>query len=109
MLRLTLEGPELEEYTSLSPGDHIKIFAPDSIGGTVMRDYTPRHYDAFTGRLDIDFALHEAGPATLWAINAKIGDAAEIGVAHPARSSFLAKPAGGMARGIRLLGCRRRR
>ena len=32
-----------------------------------MRDYTPRRHDAAAGTLEIDFALHDAGPATQWA------------------------------------------
>ncbi|GGO27370.1 siderophore-interacting protein [Gemmobacter aquaticus] len=79
MLRLTLAGPELDGFVSMSPGDHIKIFVPDGAGGTAMRDYTPRRYDAANGTLDIDFALHDAGPATLWAMQAKVGDVAQIG------------------------------
>ena len=45
MLRLTLGGPELEGFVSAAPDDHIKVFAPDETGATVMRDYTPRRYD----------------------------------------------------------------
>lgn len=79
MLRLRLGGAELAGFASPSPGDHIKLFVPDGVGGTAMRDYTPRRYDRAEGWLDIDFALHEAGPATHWALHAKPGDRAEIG------------------------------
>lgn len=79
MLRLVLTGPALEGFASMSPDDHIKVFVPDGTGGTAMRDYTPRRYDAAAGALWLDFALHEAGPATLWALSVKPGDAAEIG------------------------------
>lgn len=79
MLRLTLAGPELEGFSSPGAGDHIKLFVPDGAGGTTMRDYTPRRHDPVAGTLDIDFALHDAGPATLWALGAKVGDMAEIG------------------------------
>ncbi len=79
MLRLTLSGPELEGFVSLSPGDHIKIFVPDGQGGQAMRDYTPRHHDAAQGTLVIDFALHDAGLATQWALSVQPGDKAEIG------------------------------
>lgn len=90
MLRLTLAGRALEGFTSLSPEDHIKLFVPDGAGGVVMRDYTPRRYDAAAHRLEIDFALHEAGPATLWAMAAQIGDEAEIG--GPRGSQVIAGP-----------------
>lgn len=79
MLRLRLGGPELAGFASSSPGDHVKLFVPDGTGGTTMRDYTPRRFDLTAGWLEIDFALHDAGPATLWALQARPGDAAEIG------------------------------
>jgi len=44
-----------------------------------MRDFTPRRFDRTLGTLIIDFALHEAGPATRWATSAQIGDTLEIG------------------------------
>ena len=43
------------------------------------RDYTPRAYDAERCELTIDFALHDAGPATVWALAAKPGDELQIG------------------------------
>lgn len=79
MLRLRLGGPELEGFVSPSPSDHVKLFVPDGAGGQAMRDYTPRRFDGAAGWLEIDFALHDAGPATLWALQARIGDVAEIG------------------------------
>jgi NADPH-dependent ferric siderophore reductase len=82
MLRLTLAGDELAGFTSLAPDDHIKVFAPEGEGeggGTAMRDYTPRRYDAEKNELTVDFAIHEAGPVTAWAVNAKPGDEARIG------------------------------
>jgi len=51
-----------------------------------MRDYTPRRHDAKANTLEIDFALHDAGPATQWAENAKPGDV--LGVGGP-RGSFI--------------------
>ena len=44
-----------------------------------MRDYTPRRFDTGTRSLVIDFAVHDAGPATLWALSAKAGDTLTIG------------------------------
>lgn len=80
MLRLTLTGDELDGFTSLSPDDHIKVFS-GGVGGAELerRDYTPRRYDPRKGELDIDFAMHDAGPITDWARMANPGDAAEIG------------------------------
>lgn len=79
MLRITLGGQDLVGFTSLSPDDHVKILLPSAAGEEERRDYTPRRYDAETGSLAIDFAVHEAGPATQWAVNAKVGDELQIG------------------------------
>jgi NADPH-dependent ferric siderophore reductase len=91
MLRITLAGAELAGFTSLGFDDHIKLFfpkqppacsestaGPESAERPPMRDYTPR-YDAAAGRLHIDFAIHDAGPATDWALHAKVGDSLLIG------------------------------
>jgi NADPH-dependent ferric siderophore reductase len=84
MLRVTLGG-DLAGFTSLGFDDHIKLFfpvAPAASGAephTLARDYTPRRYDAARNLLDIDFAIHDAGPATRWAETVKPGDALTIG------------------------------
>lgn len=81
MRRIVLSSPELKDFVSRSPDDHIKLFFADpaSAKGMVMRDYTPRRFDAARQQLTIDFALHEAGPATQWALNAAPGQKLEIG------------------------------
>jgi NADPH-dependent ferric siderophore reductase len=81
MLRVEFSSPALNDFSSRSPDDHIKLFLPDpdSLQGVCMRDYTPRAFDAARRQLTIDFALHDAGPATAWALNAKPGDRLEIG------------------------------
>ncbi len=105
MLRVTLAGADLDGFVSLGHDDHVKVLVPrpgeepsfpeigpdgkpmiDPANRPSLRDYTPRRYDAATGELDIDFALHEAGPATEWAINAKPGD--KLGLGGP-RGSFV--------------------
>ncbi|MFZ4287761.1 siderophore-interacting protein [Variovorax sp. HJSM1_2] len=105
MLRITLGGAELQGFYSPGFDDHVKLFFPDPATGEfhlaaagpgadaapdaprpIMRDYTPRHFDAQALTLDIDFALHEAGPATQWALQAKVGDPLVIG---GPRGSFL--------------------
>ncbi|NMG37260.1 siderophore-interacting protein [Azoarcus sp. TTM-91] len=104
MLRVTLAGDELEGFASAAHDDHVKLFFPEPgqlkpplpvatpegmsfpNGRPQARDYTPRRYDAAAGELDIDFALHEAGPATAWALQAKPGD--WLGVGGP-RGSFV--------------------
>jgi NADPH-dependent ferric siderophore reductase len=78
MLRVGLVSPELHDFVSLAADDHIKLFFP--VGDeTVMRDFTPRAFDLAKGVLWIDFAMHDAGPATEWAASARIGDTLQIG------------------------------
>ncbi|MBY3142930.1 siderophore-interacting protein [Rhizobium laguerreae] len=79
MRRITLSRSDLGDFISLAPDDHIKIFVPAADGGEERRDYTPRRYDNAKRKLTVDFALHEAGPVTQWAINAQPGDRLEIG------------------------------
>ncbi len=84
MIRVALSG-DLDGFTSLGFDDHVKLFFADESAGpgaepqTIARDYTPRHYDAERNVLEIDFAIHDAGPATRWAEQARIGDALTIG------------------------------
>jgi NADPH-dependent ferric siderophore reductase len=84
MVRVTLGG-DLQDFTSLGFDDHIKLFFPDGPavpGGeqpTVSRDYTPRRYDPAAKTLDIEFVLHDAGPATRWAEQAQPGQSLQIG------------------------------
>jgi NADPH-dependent ferric siderophore reductase len=104
LIRVTLTGDDLAGFQSPGFDDHAKIFFPDPTTGKLslpamgpegpvwpegrptMRDYTPRRHDAKAGTLEIDFALHEAGPATQWAEQAKPGDI--LGVGGP-RGSFI--------------------
>lgn len=104
LIRVTLTGDDLAGFNSPGFDDHAKIFFPDPATGKLslpamgpegpvwpegrptMRDYTPRRHDAKAGTLEIDFALHEAGPATQWAEQAKPGDI--LGVGGP-RGSFI--------------------
>lgn len=79
MLRLQLSGDDLADFVSLAPDDHIKILVPGAGEEMERRDYTPRRYDTDARTLLIDFAIHEAGPVTKWALDARIGDRLEIG------------------------------
>lgn len=78
MLRITLQGADLADFPSLAADDHIKVLVPDGAGNTAMRDYTPRSFSKERGELVLDFALHDAGPATQWALGARAGDPLEI-------------------------------
>lgn len=78
MLRITLGGASLSDFVSLGADDHVKVVVPGANGEMEMRDYTPRSYDNEAGRLVLDFAVHEAGPATKWALQAKPGSTVTI-------------------------------
>lgn len=99
MLRVTFHGPDLAGFPSVGFDDHIKLILPriendipsfpdlsadgrtPLAGGApaIMRDYTPGHFDPDALTLDVDFALHEAGPATAWALQAQPGQEMMIG------------------------------
>ncbi|WP_413711306.1 siderophore-interacting protein [Rhizobium sp. Rhizsp82] len=79
MRRLVLTGEDLADFVSLAPDDHIKVIVSGADGEEERRDYTPRRYDNAARSLTIDFALHESGPVTQWAIDAKPGTTLEIG------------------------------
>ena len=80
MQRIVFTSPDPHDFASDAPDDHVKLFFPAADGvEACMRDYTPRMFDTAQGSLTIDFALHEAGPATAWALAAKVGDTLDIG------------------------------
>ncbi len=79
MLRITLTSEDLGDFVSASADDHIKIFPPCGNREPEGRDYTPRYFDTTKKTLVLDFAIHEAGPATAWAIAAKPGSTLPIG------------------------------
>jgi NADPH-dependent ferric siderophore reductase len=105
MVRVTLTGDDLQGFVSAGYDDHVKLCLPlagqdapvwpagpdapglpEGIVASPMRDFTPRRHDAATGELVVDFAIHEAGPATEWASVAKPGTT--LGVGGP-RGSFV--------------------
>lgn len=90
MLRVILTGPELADFVSAAPDDHVKLFLETGDGEPEKRDYTPRRFDAARGELTLDFALHEAGPATAWALQAVPGS--ELTVAGPRGSQRISGP-----------------
>ncbi|KAB1657594.1 siderophore-interacting protein [Pseudoclavibacter sp. CFCC 11306] len=96
MRRITFSSPTLDDFLAPGPADHVKLFLPDAHGvinapavdaegrlrrpdaPLISRDYTPRAWRAAEGgheaQIDIDFVLHEGGPATNWARAAAVGD-----------------------------------
>jgi NADPH-dependent ferric siderophore reductase len=90
LLRLTLGGDGTAGFESHAPCEHVKLVFPDERGelrlpvpdGLVLRwprpmpvsrEYTVRRYDAATGEIDLDIALHQGGLAAGWATNATPG------------------------------------
>ena len=106
LVRVTLTG-DLSDFVSASFDDHVKVFfpangeekpvlpsfGPDGIAfpegmeRPAARDYTPRRFDAQANELDIEFVLHEAGPATAWARQARPGQ--YLGVGGPRGSMVI--------------------
>ena len=104
LVRVTLGGDELAGFVSSGFDDHMKVIFPDEVTGEIklpdmslpkgsdsgpkptMRDYTPHHFDPIANTLQIDFVLHNAGPATAWARQAKRGQ--HLGIGGP-RASFI--------------------
>jgi NADPH-dependent ferric siderophore reductase len=84
MVRVTLGG-DLAGFTSLGFDDHVKLFFPEGPAGAdgeppmASRDYTPRRYDPAASTLEIEFVLHDAGPATRWASQVQPGHSLRIG------------------------------
>lgn len=76
---ITFSGEDLVDFNSASFDDHIKFIFTNAAGETVMRDYTPRHFDTAKRELTIEFALHGHGQASDWAATAKPGMPATIG------------------------------
>lgn len=89
MIRITATGEDLADFNSMAPDDHLKLMVDTGGEKPEMRDYTPRYFNIEKRLLVVDFAIHEAGPATQWAINAKIGD--ELLIGGPRGSSQLTK------------------
>ncbi|AXT45943.1 MULTISPECIES: siderophore-interacting protein [Chromobacterium] len=99
LLRVTLGGEELAGFTTASFDDHLKVFFPEHpdakpalpalVDETLIypegqprptaRDYTPCRFDPERLELDLEFVLHDAGPATSWAAQAKPGQYLGIG------------------------------
>lgn len=87
MIRFVLASDELGDFESLAPDDHIKLFFDTGSDQPEARDYTPRAFDREARTLTLDFAVHEAGPATQWAIDAQVGD--PLAIAGPRGSAVV--------------------
>ena len=79
MVRIALRGDDMADFISASPDDHLKVLIDGPEGERQMRDYTPRRFSCEDQTLLLDFAVHDAGPATQWALDARPGDQLNIG------------------------------
>ncbi len=84
MLRITLNGENLNEKFLWTPGCYVKLVIPNSEEKPKVRTYTVKSHDPKNKTIEIDFAIHlPAGPATSWAVESNIGD--EIAAMGPGR------------------------
>jgi len=82
MHRITLGGRGLTDFPQDQDGAYIKFMLPTPEGQKpIVRTYTVRRQ--LKDALEVDFALHGSrqlsGPATSWALRAKIGDEVLVG------------------------------
>lgn len=99
MLRITLAGDDLNNLGQAQEGGYLKLhFAkPDCLNEDIeaqllsedpslrpiLRTYTIRHQRYNPNQIDIDFVIHETGPASSWANKCALGDC--IYVAGPGK------------------------
>ena len=101
MVRVALTGDDLAGFEDMAPTQHLKLlfpapgedapslpeFGPDGLRfpdgqpRPVMRTFTPRRFDPGTATLQVDFVLHDEGPASAWARQARVGQ--RLAVAGP--------------------------
>lgn len=101
MVKVSLGGEALAGFEVTAPTQHVKLLFPgdgqeapalpesgadglrfpDDQVRPVMRTFTPRHFDAESSILDVEFALHGEGPAGTWAARVEPGH--RIAVAGP--------------------------
>jgi NADPH-dependent ferric siderophore reductase len=87
MQRIVFSGDDLGTFPTVKPGAYIKLmFNQDGSAVTdplasddvIRRTYTVREFDLEARLLTLDFVLHDgehaSGPASNWAMSAKVGD-----------------------------------
>lgn len=74
MRRISVAAQEFHDLGPVKPAQWMKVIFPTEDGTPAARAFTIRAYDPASGRLDLDFALHEGnGPAARWARHAQLG------------------------------------
>ena len=97
MQRITLGGADMADFPEQHESANFKLVLPqngqqlDQLSDDdkpVVRTYTLRKYHAARNELEVDFALHDGpGPATSWAINARVGDS--VGFRGPGKPKLM--------------------
>ena len=75
---IVFRDDSLTDFVSGSFDDHVKFILDADGLPPVMRDYTPRRFDAEARELTIEFALHGDGPVAEWAAQAAAGQRVTI-------------------------------
>jgi NADPH-dependent ferric siderophore reductase len=87
---ITLGGQEVAAFLKTdgmdAPGAWLKVSFPNGH----VRAYTIRRIDRQAGTLDMEFVLHEHGPASAWASQARIGE--RLGISGPRDARFALPP-----------------
>ncbi|MFE0026183.1 siderophore-interacting protein [Amycolatopsis sp. NPDC059021] len=95
LVRVTLGGSGVEGFEAHSPDEHVKLLFPEPDGmlrlpeqdgqmlrwprpSPTSREYTVRRYDAVSGELDIDVALHDGGLGADWARAVEPGEVVHV-------------------------------
>lgn len=112
MVRVGLTGDDLAGFGEMAPTQHLKLLfpgpgqeapslpapGPDGLRfpegepRPAIRTFTPRRFDPETATLQVDFVLHQEGPASAWARQATVGQ--RLALAGPGGRMPLALGAG---------------
>lgn len=94
MLRLTLQGDDLQEFPDDAEGAYFKLtFAGSDADRPIMRTYTVAKFRREQREIDVDFMLHgkddihSEGVAAPWARRAKVGD--KMSIFGPGPATFI--------------------
>ena len=94
MLRLTLQGEDLNNFPDNADGAYFKLaFESTDANRPIMRTYTVANFRRDQHEIDVDFMLHGGangivdGVAAPWAIQAKVGD--PISIFGPGPATFI--------------------
>ncbi|MGI2035556.1 siderophore-interacting protein [Rhizobium panacihumi] len=79
MKRITVGSSSLSEFAAVRPAQWVKVFVPSEAEERPNgRAYTIRNFYERDSEMDLDFVLHDHGPCSIWARQAKVGDIIQI-------------------------------